>query len=213
MKVENQIARAMVVVDRSLRAMFPEDYDQRCMYAAFGIQTLLRRAEMQANIVGGDFMTFVVAQDGRKAAMQGFGSSDTGTSHFWVETPDFLIDLGPHYLSRRSSFPAARLPFVRWRKADPLPAYLHYNAKIRYAPDAALVSDEVISARMEEFVGRCLLRAKAILGQPTLPIWLLTGAASLDLFAQAGDSWAIAAKRYVKEFPAATFVDGEASTK
>jgi hypothetical protein len=62
MNLISTITRSLYVVDRSLRKEFREDYYKRCMYAAFGTTALLHEAGFKANIVGGDFLAFVVAR-------------------------------------------------------------------------------------------------------------------------------------------------------
>lgn len=190
------MARQVSVVDSALRAMFPQDYDKRCMYAAFGLRVLLREAGVNAKIIGGDFVAFVVARTEKRAGMEGFGFGEEYPSHYWVETEDTLVDLGPHYLPRASSYPAAKMPIVTWRTDEPLPLYLRYRTRIRYGPDVELASDAAITARMCDFLEQCANCKNARLGQPKLPSWVLTGTSSLVSAAERGDVWARNAMRF-----------------
>ena len=61
--------RILGVVDAALRVTFPDDYDARCMYAAFGVRDLVRAAGQPAEILSGDFLCFSVSKDGREALM------------------------------------------------------------------------------------------------------------------------------------------------
>lgn len=190
MRIEGVVARAVAVVDRSLRRIFPADYDKRCMYAAFGLQSLLKRSGVLANIVGGDFLAFVVARSGDRAGMQGFGFGNDGPSHYWVETEELLLDFGPHYLPVSSSFDAAPMPFVAWRHSEPLPHVVRYKPTISYAPGAELLSTSEIMARMAEFIADCNRRYTAQMGQPKPPTWMLSDIDGLAAAAKFGDPWA-----------------------
>jgi hypothetical protein len=109
MNLISTITRTLYVVDCSLRKEFPEDFYKRCMYAAFGSTALLQDAGYEANIVGGDFLAFVVAKSEQRAGLQGFGLGTDQPSHFWVEVDNTIVDVGPHYLPEDSRFPAASL--------------------------------------------------------------------------------------------------------
>lgn len=205
MRLEGIITRVFVVVDRALRATFPADYDKRCMYAAFAIRDLLRSQGLSATIVGGEFAAFVVSTDERRAGLQGFGSNLDSLSHYWVETCGKHLDLGPHYLPRSSTYPVVRMPIVSWSLDVPFPLYLRYRQAIRYDENVELSSDTAITARMSKFRADCNTRYKNLLGQPHLPIWLLTNPESLNSKAKEGDIWARNALRYSQEFNSQIF--------
>ena len=141
MNLTSTVTRTLYVVDRSLRKEFPEDYFKRCMYAAFGTSALLQDAGFNANIVGGDFLAFVVARFEQRAGLQGFGLGTDQPSHFWVEVDGTIIDVGPHYLPDDARFPATPMPFVAWSSASTLPLYLRYRSHIQYDPRVRLELD------------------------------------------------------------------------
>lgn len=199
MRIESLIPRCISIVDRALRATFPDDYDKRCMYAAFGLRDLLKTTGHAATIVGGEFLAFTVSQSESEASLQGFGLGAGEPSHYWVEVAGSLLDLGPHYLPRSSSYPAAKMPIVAWLMATPLPPYLRYRAAVRYDPDVELQSNPATTKRMQDFLGECLRRHKAQIGQSKLASWLLTDASSLSAAAKAGDVWARHALRFERQ--------------
>jgi hypothetical protein len=197
-EASNEIASCMGLIDSVLRTLFPDDYDARCMYAAFGLSSLLRQSGLDARIVGGDFLAFVVSKDGRQANLQGFGQgSDSALpSHFWVESSGRLLDLGPHYLPRKSSFPAAAIPGI----ALPLsqsPLFLRYRAKIRYEPDVQLASDDTITGRMQAFLKECNSRWKKGV-RPTLPTWIFSDKEALQRAMTRRDPWAHGATQFAR---------------
>lgn len=197
MRPENVIVRSIFVVDRTLRSMFPKDYYKRCMYVAFGISELLRNAGINAQIRGGDFLALVVAKKQQKLQMHGFGRSGSADpSHYWVETSSTLIDLGPHYLPKGSSFSASAMPVIAWNTSTPLLRCLHYNCRITYDPEVMLLASASILERMDEFLDRCNARYKAQKSQPNLRSWLLTDKSSLISSAERGDAWSLAAVRF-----------------
>lgn len=131
--------RILAVVDAALRATFPDDFDARCMYAAFGVRDMLREAGQPAEILAGDFLCFSVSKDGQEALMEGFGAhATTPPSHFWVEAAGRRLDLGPSYLPRRSRLDAAAIPPLNWGLSEPLPVYLRYRERQRWHPDVEL---------------------------------------------------------------------------
>lgn len=190
------ITRIYGVVDRNLKRKFPDDYDRRCMYAAFGVFELLKDAGIISHVIGGDFLAFVVAANGQRAGLQGFGAADNETSHFWVECDDAILDLGPHYLPRGSSFLASKLPFIAWQPASQLPRYLRYRVGIRYDPKVQLAWTPEINQRMETFIADCRARYAVQKGQPSLSSWILTDQRSLVDAAKRGDAWANSAIRF-----------------
>jgi hypothetical protein len=187
MRIESVIARSLGIVDKALRKEFPEDFDKRCLYAAFATSALLQDAGVQANLVGGDFLAFVVSRVGKRAGLQGFGGATGGQpSHFWVEVEDTIVDPGPHYLPKGSSFAAASMPLVSWKRTGALPPYLRYRAHISYDPAVQLHSEPSIMRRKDVFVAHCREKFRAQLGQPKLPAWVLSGPEALARAAQAG---------------------------
>jgi len=197
-EASKEIASCMGLIDSMLRELFPDDYDARCMYAAFGLSSLLRQLGLDARIVGGDFLAFVVSKDGRQANLQGFGQgSDSALpSHFWVESSGRLLDLGPHYLPRKSSFPAATIPAIALPLAQS-PLFLRYRPKIRYEPDVQLASDDAITGRMRAFLKECNRRwEKGI--RPTLPTWIFNGKEALQRAATGRDPWAQSAIQFAR---------------
>jgi hypothetical protein len=200
MNLQSTIARVFAAVDRSLRKEFLLDYDRRCMYAAFGTCALLQNAGIEANIVGGDFVAFVVSTSGQRAGFQGFGSGENEPSHFWVEAENIIVDIGPHYLPKGSSFPAAPLPLISWPDTSSLPKFLRYRPSIRYHSSAQLLSTPMIIDRVQSFVVHCQDRFGRQIGQPKLPHWILAGPESMEVAARGGDFWAQNAMRFVREF-------------
>lgn len=196
MNLISTITRTLYVVDRSLRKEFPEDYYKRCMYAAFGTTALLQDAGFKANIVGGDFLAFVVARFEQRAGLQGFGLGTDQPSHFWVEVDDTIVDVGPYYLPDDSRFPAASMPFIAWSPASELPLYLRYCSNVQYDPCVRLDSTPEIAKRLDAFVAACRARYAAQSGQPKLRSWLLTGGTALETAARTGDAWAQNAIRF-----------------
>lgn len=198
MRIESAIIRTLSIVDRALRKEFPGDYDKRCLYAAFATCALLQDAGFDANLVGGDVLAFVVAVSGERAGLQGFGFGSDQPSHFWVEVQDTIVDLGPHYLPRGSSFPAVGMPLIAWQPAGDLPVFLRYRRHIRYDAAVQLQSDPAIRARMEQFVSICRARYRTQMGQPKLPAWILSGPEALAAAARNGDAWARNAIRFAQ---------------
>ena len=191
------IERAVAIVLRGLKRTFPDDYDRRCMYAAAGIKHLLSATGTDARIHAGDFLALVVSRDESRASMQGFRGSTGGEafSHYWVETPRLLIDLGPHLLPRGSSFPAADMPIIAWDKTQPLPLAFRYRVLERYAPNAAMLLPTDIADRMGAFLADMELRSQQRSSIATAPTWLLTGEQSLQRAARR-DEWARGALRF-----------------
>lgn len=201
------VERASALVLRCLRRAFPDDYDRRCIYAAAGLKHLLSGAGMDARLHAGDFLALVVARDGSRAGLQGFGGGDgrEAYSHYWVETPRRLVDLDPHLLPRSSSFAAAPLPLICWDKGDPAPIALHYRAAQRYAPDATMRFPAPIADRMSNFLdelgGRWMERSGATSSSSWS--WMLTGEGSLRLAARR-DVWAKGVLRFEREIDPAS---------
>lgn len=199
------ITHSLLVTDAELRASFPLDFHKRCMYAAFGIASLLEDAGVEASVVGGDFLCAVVSTDGRQLSLQGFGTTGVGEpSHYWVRASGLHIDPGPVYLPYESPYRAPALPAVAWAGDSALPPVLAYRERVRVAPDAT-ISDPAIAARVADFVGRCRARRDAATVAGRLPFWLLRDMASLAYRAQRGDQWAIAAQAFLRRGLKAAF--------
>lgn len=194
------VERASALVVRSLKRTFPDDYDRRCLYAAAGIKHLLSASGIDARVHAGDFLALVVSRDGSRARMQGFGGADGSQahSHYWVETPQHLVDVGPHLLTRGSSYPAASLPLLCWNKDEPLPIALRYRAVERYAPDARMRFPAEIADRMTAFLDELGARWTSMSGAGSSSAWMLTGEASLDRAARK-DMWAKGVLRFERE--------------
>lgn len=191
-----QLERILAIVDRCLRKTFPDDHHQRCAYAAFGVRELMRDAGAAPEIMGGDFVAFIVARDGGRAGMAGFAYGEDQCSHFWVECDDLIIDLGPSYLPLRASYPAARMPAVIFRPSESLPNYLRYRSKLRFPAEAVFSSDTTIKARAEAFLTDCRDRSAAQRGHLAFPGWIMSGRASVIAAACRNDPWAVSALRF-----------------
>ena len=61
------ITRVLSVVDWCLKHQFPDNYDARCMYSAFGASTMLNEAGLVAQIITGDVYAFTVTPSGDQA--------------------------------------------------------------------------------------------------------------------------------------------------
>ena len=201
MKFDSILIRVLYIVDRITRTEFPIDFDRRCIYSAYGVLSLLRDAGVSANIVGGDFLAFVVAKNGQKAGMQGFGSKIGELSHFWVDAGGSIIDLGPRYLPKGSSFPAAPMPIAAWQVGQQLPTYLRYKPLRTYREGMEVLSDGAHKARRDLFVRLCRERYNAQRGQPKLPTWLLTDDRSVKNASDERDLWAINARKFQQRVP------------
>lgn len=196
MRIESAIVRTLAIVDKALRSEFADDFDKRCLYAAFAVFALLQDEGFDACLAGGDFVAFVVARSGERAGLQGFGYGSDQPSHFWVEVQDTIVDLGPHYLPHGSSFAAAAMPLVAWQLSDGLPVYLRYRTHTHCDPAVQLQSFPDVMARKDRFVAGCRAKYAAQRGQPRPPSWLLTGPVALELAAREGDVWARNAVRF-----------------
>lgn len=195
-----RVERATSVVLRALKHAFPDNYDQRCIYAAAGIKYLLEATGMDARIYAGDFLALVVSKDGSHASMQGFGGAtgELAFSHYWVETPRLLIDLGPHLLPRGSRFSAAPIPVLAWNKTEPLYLALRYRALERYAPNAQMLLSSDIAERMADFLADTAVRWARQKGPPPTSTWLLTDKRALEKAARR-DVWATSVLRFERE--------------
>ena len=189
--------RILAVVDAALRATFPDDFDARCMYAAFGVRDLLRAAGQPAEILAGDFLCFSVSKDGKEALMEGFGAQAAAPpSHYWVEAAGRRLDLGPSYLPHRSRLDAAAIPPLNWGLSEPLPVYLRYRERQRWHPDVELPPGDPLAERLDRFRSG-LAQAAGAPPAPDWP-WVLHGSGAVTRAARGGDPWAMGALRFVK---------------
>lgn len=192
----NQILRLLTTVVRSLRKEFPTDFYKRCSYAAFATRALLLDAGVEGEIIGGDFVAFIVSKDGARAGMQGFGFGKEQCSHFWIVADGRLIDVGPHLLPSDSSYPVAPMPFVAWNMSSSLPAYLRYRPLERFPADAVMSTLPEQNDRCDRFIADCRKRAASQVAGASSPSWLLTGDAAVGAAARGRDAWAIGALRF-----------------
>lgn len=190
------VERILCVVDRCLKSQFPDEYYKRCLYASFGIHSLLKAMGYSPAVVGGDFLAFVVSRDERQASMQGYGSDSAEHSHYWVELNGSIIDLGTYYLPVGSSFVASDMPALFWDTANPLPKGLRYASEARYASTETSHFESQIEERMIVFIAACHARMKQPLVKPKLGRWLATTPSSFQKAASKGDVWAKSVIRY-----------------
>jgi hypothetical protein len=194
----DSISRALTVVDTSLKQFFPQDFHSRCMYASLGLLALLEDEGIYAQMVGGDFVCAVIEKGGDRRGLHGFGRSSTeAPTHFWVQTKDMLLDLGPTYLPYRASFPLSKLPALRWKTEKPLPDYVEYKEHNRFESNVKL-QDSVLQQRAIEFRTLCRKNAESLSVKATLGTWELMGHTSLLSAAQRGDRWAKAMLSFIK---------------
>lgn len=154
-----------------------------------------RKTVADARVHAGDFLALVVSRDGERAAIQGFGGGGMEAhSRYWVETPQHLIDVGPHLLAKGSSLPAAPLPILWRNKSEPLPLALRHRVVQRYAPDATMVFPAPIATRMSAFLDDLAGRWLAKSGAEAPLTAVLTGDDALLRFARRG-VWARGAQR------------------
>lgn len=192
----SQILRLLTTVVRSIRKEFPTDFYKRCSYAAFATRALLLDAGVESEIVGGDFMAFIVSKNGARAGMQGFGFGKEQCSHFWTIADGHLIDVGPHLLPHDSSYPIAAMPLVAWNMSSTLPAYLRYRPLERFPADAVMSKTPEQNERCDRFIAACRKRAASqIVGASSLS-WLLTDEAATSAAARGRDAWATNAMQF-----------------
>jgi len=190
------VERVLCVVDRCLKGQFPDDYYKRCLYASFGMHSLLQAMGHRTVVVGGNFLAFVVSRDLRQGTMQGYGSDLGGHSHFWIELDGAIIDPGTYYLPIGSSFPASEMPALFWDMAYRMPKGLRYVPEARYAsPEVAQLEPHVIG-KMMQFLAACHARHAQPLVKPKIGKWLATSPSSIKKAAIKGDLWARALIRY-----------------
>ncbi|MBU2708725.1 hypothetical protein KCM76_22220 [Zooshikella marina] len=192
MRIENlKVEDLFATIDWCIKKYFPDNYDARCLYSACAIHTILVSCGVKAQIVGGNVGIFTVSIDGREALLQGFGGSDaTQPSHYWVETSELILDPGAAYLPKSSQIKVVPMPMVAWRKTNPLPSYLQYQDKIRYAVDAEYMFAEDIATRISDFIELCKKRYTSRAAKKKLVTWLLTSPDSLNNAAKLGNKWA-----------------------
>jgi hypothetical protein len=198
-----QVERVLTVVNRTMRREFPSDFDSRCAYAAFAIRALLNEMGYKAQVVGGDFVAFVVSTDGQRAGLQGFGFGQDQCAHYWVETEEVIIDLGPHYLPRKSSYPAERMPAVAWNRREPLPAFLRYQSLVAFSPDAQFSPVQAHRERCSRLIDACQTRNHSQITTPTFTSWIVADTHSV-MAASRRDKWAQNALLFAKRCSVST---------
>jgi hypothetical protein len=186
-----RLARILGVVLHCLRDTFPDDFYRRCAFSARAIRQLLAREGVKSHAVGGRFTALAVGRFDARYALQGFQSGPEPYPHLWVETEQWLIDLGPHLLPFGSPFPLTPMPALAWNKAELLPAALFYERIDVIADDAPFSVSSDVSDQAERFVECCFEMAAA----PPLP-YLITDLKELAEARQRGDAWALAAERF-----------------
>ena len=189
-ELESVLAR----VDATLRRVFPDDFDTRCMYAAFGVHELLLAGGYAAEVVAGDFLFLTVSRD--QLLMEGFGTTDLAgpPSHFWVEADGARIDLGPHYLAHRSRLPGATAaPPLCWGRSTPLPRFARYRERERVQ---GLAVYGAVAERLHRFRAACLEAAVPPVGPRWT--WVLRSPGSVTAAGRQGDLWAAGAQAYLK---------------
>ena len=189
------VERVLCVVDRCLRSQFPDDHYKRCMYASFGVHSLLEALGHSSEIVGGSFLAFVVSRDQSRGTMQGYANQSSEHAHYWVELDGAIIDLGTYYLPVGSSFPASEMPAVFWGRSYPLPKGLRYVPEARYPSTDAYLTPDIIE-KMVPFLAACHARMGQPLVRPRVGKWLVTTPSSIHKAATKGDMWARAVLRY-----------------
>lgn len=190
------ISRSFAIVDHTLRETFPNNYWQRCMYAALGMRELLYADGISARIVFGDLACFTISPDFQTAGWDGYVNDGKSAAHFWLEADGLQLDLGPYYLPANSRRPLAAMPLVRWQLNEVRPPYLKYRELGR--GDVDLQTDVDLAKRAVDFVDRCVTLhrsgSRILLGAAT---WQLTGTPSLMTEAHRGNTWARAALQLV----------------
>jgi hypothetical protein len=193
-----QTLKLLGVVVRSLRKEFPEDFYKRCYYAAFAMRALLLDGGVEAEIVGGDFVAFIVSRDGSRAGMQGFGFGAEQCSHFWVEAEGRLLDVGPYLLPEDASYPVSGMPLVAWDLTTPFPAFLRYRRVQRCPANALMSAVPGQNARCDRFIAACRSRAANHIAGSKPLAWLLTDPRATVSAARSRDSWATGAIRFAR---------------
>jgi len=190
------VERVLCVVDRCLKGRFPDDYYKRCLYASFGVHSLLQAMGHKPTIVGGNFLAFVVSRDQRQATMQGYGSDSGEHSHYWIELDGAVIDPGTYYLPMGSSFQACEMPALCWDVGYRMPKGLRYAPEARYASSEVANLQPHIIEKMVPFLAACKARMAQPLVKPRIGKWMATSPSSIKQAAIKGDSWARALMRY-----------------
>lgn len=191
------VSRSLAIVDLTLRDVFTDNYWKRCMYAAFGLQQSLKEEGIASDIVAGDVACFVLYTQDNQPGIDGFMNETPHVpAHFWVETGDSLIDLGPHYLPRDTKRPIANMPFIRWPLNQALPHYLRYRESARYGPGVKLQVEDAIMERMGHFLEQCESRRPSNVSPTNVTDWELRGTDSLRIAARQGDQWARGALKF-----------------
>lgn len=195
MRLDRSISRIAIVVEKSLRKCFPDDYDNRCMYAAFGMHTLAKKQNHTSIIVAGGFAALTVSRDNSHAVYQGYNDGDGEFGHYWCEIDGHTVDLGPSFLPVSSKFSAANAPLIMWPLTKEFPASLRYAPKMRYHTDVQPQMADDIMQKLEGFLAVCDQKFAALHGQPKLKTWVLSGPGALTTAAAKGDLWAKGSQR------------------
>lgn len=189
MAANDPIRRSFHIVDKGLRAVFPDSYWKRCTYAAFGMRMLLQEVGITSHIVFGDMLCFTMTHDGKKPLLGGYGNAPgDAPSHYWLEAAGSILDLGPHYLPCSASRPIVGVPLIRWPVNTPMPSYLRYREAGR--GDHTLRSSPSIADRVAQFLEHCQVLRQSSQFVTAVPTWQLKGEESLRLAARKGDPWA-----------------------
>lgn len=171
------------------------DYWKRCMYAAFGLQHALAKEGVVSELVTGDMLCFVLYKESRTPGLEGYGpGTPEKPAHFWVETADAILDLGPHYLPHEARRPLVAMPIIRWSKGAGLPYILRYREQARYGLGTNLRAEPAMMERLDLFLSHCESSAPRANGSTAS--WELTTMDSVKMAAKRADLWAKAAARF-----------------
>ncbi|WP_150141402.1 hypothetical protein [Candidatus Enterovibrio escicola] len=189
-------------VDWCLKKTFPSDYDERCLYTACAIYTILKEEGIRSTIIGGNVGAFTMSTDGCQASVEGFaGSSNDQPSHYWVEVNDTLLDPNISYLPKSSKIPRVPMPMVAWKNKSTLPISLQYSAHIRYDEDAIFSFPNEISLRINSFIALCHKRYLSKAAKKKLQSVVIESQSDLENLAKAGNKWALGALRFESMSP------------
>lgn len=186
----DRIEGILTIVAESLRDKFPDDFYKRCGYAAWAVRALLIDEDAEAELVGGNFVAFVVSPSTGQVGLQGFGYNPSQCAHFWVESMRRIIDLGPYVLPFGSSFSVLPMPAVAWRMDHSLPKYLRYQTLQRFPSHAVMSPDPIINERCRQFIESCRTKWNQNKARNHFPTWLLSSPAALQRAINRRDGWA-----------------------
>lgn len=200
MKLDACAKRAAYIVNKALQSYFPEDYQARCMYAAYGTQSVLQTMGYQSRIVAGSFGIFSLARDGSRVTFDIWGGNDTGVSHFWCVVNGRILDPTSPFMSHKGAFPKYPAPIVYWDATKPMPRCFRYTYACDLDPRSIEKHDAGMKKRRAEFVALCDEKLQRTKGQPRMKSWLLKDMSSLRIAARSGDGWAAGALK-LEEMP------------